>query len=159
MLSWKKISMLFFINKYSSSSLSPPRLSPCPHSLPWWQDPGFGGRLSAKDCWIHAHASGLDFYPDPIIQLPPGRFLLMPHRHPTPSMLKTELLVLLYFFFRILFIFRCIGSSLLLRLFFSCSQQRILSSCCAQASHCSSFSRCRAQALGVRALVVLVLRP
>ena len=32
--------------------------------------------------------------------------------------------------------------------FSSCSKWRLLSGCCARASHCSGFSHCRAQALG-----------
>ena len=48
-----------------------------------------------------------------------------------------------YFFF----IFGCAGSSLLLRLFFSCSEQGLLSSFGAQASHCGGFCCCSSQAL------------
>ena len=48
----------------------------------------------------------------------------------------------------ILFIFGCAGSWLLHGLFSSCSEQGLLSSCSVRASHCSDFSRCRAQALG-----------
>ena len=39
--------------------------------------------------------------------------------------------------------------------FSSCSKQGLLSSCSAQASHCSSFSCCGARALGKRASVIV----
>ena len=44
--------------------------------------------------------------------------------------------------------FGCIGSSFLCGLFSSCSQQGLLPSCGAQASHCSGFSCCWAWAPG-----------
>ena len=50
-----------------------------------------------------------------------------------------------------LFIFSCSGSSLLRGLCSSCSEQRLLSSCNARASHSCGFSCCRARALGMRA--------
>ena len=45
-------------------------------------------------------------------------------------------------------IFGHTGSSLLHELFSSCSEQGLLSSCGAWASHCGGFSCCRAWALG-----------
>ena len=45
-------------------------------------------------------------------------------------------------------VFDCAGSSMLRRLFSSCSNQRLLSSCGAQVSHCGGFSCCQARALG-----------
>ena len=54
---------------------------------------------------------------------------------------------ILYFFLIILFIFGCAGSSLLCRLCPRCSQQGLLSSCGAPASHCGGFVF-GAQALG-----------
>ena len=49
-----------------------------------------------------------------------------------------------FFFFSFLFIylFGCTGSSFLHSAFSSCGEQGLLSSCGAQASHCSSFSCC-----------------
>ena len=47
-----------------------------------------------------------------------------------------------------LFIFGCAWSSLLLRLFSSCGEQKLLSSCSTRASHFYGFSCCRAWALG-----------
>ena len=52
-----------------------------------------------------------------------------------------------------LFIFFVSLSLLLVRLFSSCNDRGLLSSC-ARASHCSGFSCCRAQAPGVGASVV-----
>ena len=53
-------------------------------------------------------------------------------------------------------IYFCAGSSLLCAIFFSsCREHKLLSSCCAQASHCSHFSCCGAQALGMWASVVV----
>ena len=49
------------------------------------------------------------------------------------------------FFF---FFFGCTGSSWLHRLFSSCSEWRLLSSCGVQASQCSGFSCCQAQTVG-----------
>ena len=49
-------------------------------------------------------------------------------------------------FFKI--IYDCAGSLSLSAAFCNCGQQGLLSSCGAQASHCSGFSRCRAWALG-----------
>ena len=46
-----------------------------------------------------------------------------------------------------LFIFACAGSSVPCRPFSGCGEQRVLSRCSAQASHCSGFS-CEALALG-----------
>ena len=48
-----------------------------------------------------------------------------------------------------LFIFDCVGSSLLHELFSSCGEQGLNSSFGAQAFHCSVCSCCRAQALGL----------
>ena len=48
------------------------------------------------------------------------------------------------------------GSSLLLRLFSSCREQGLLSSCSVRASHCSAFSCCGAQALGHQGFIVAV---
>ena len=59
-----------------------------------------------------------------------------------------SLLRLNFFPFLVIFFFGRTGSSLLCRLFSSCSKQRLLSSCRAQASRCSGFSCCRARALG-----------
>ena len=52
------------------------------------------------------------------------------------------------------FIFGCIGSLSLHRLFSGYSKRGLLSSCGAQASHCSGFSCCRARALDIWASVV-----
>ena len=48
-------------------------------------------------------------------------------------------------FFYITYFWLCWGSSLLCGLFSSCDQWKLLSSCCARASHCGSFSCCGAQ--------------
>ena len=48
----------------------------------------------------------------------------------------------------IYFIFCCAGFLLLRGLFSNCSKQGLVSSCDRQASQCSGFSYCRAQALG-----------
>ena len=61
--------------------------------------------------------------------------------------------IFIYFLKFYLFIFGCAGSSLLLRLFSSCSEWELLSSCGAKASHCGE--PCGAQALGARASVVV----
>ena len=55
---------------------------------------------------------------------------------------------LLYFLWFYLFIFGYSVSSLLFRLFSSCSNCGLLSSCGVQVSHCGSFSCCRVWALG-----------
>ena len=55
----------------------------------------------------------------------------------------------------ILFIFGCVGSSLLRAGFLQLQRAGATLSCGAQASHCSSFSCCGAQALGTRASVVV----
>ena len=52
------------------------------------------------------------------------------------------------FFFQILFIYGCAGSSLLPAGFLQLWRAQILSSCSVRVSHCSGFSYCRAQALG-----------
>ena len=44
--------------------------------------------------------------------------------------------------------FACVGSALLCRLFFGCSDQEPVSSCGAWAAHCGAFSCCGAQPLG-----------
>ena len=61
---------------------------------------------------------------------------------------------LLCFFLKniILFIFGCVWSLLVHRLF-SSGRLGLLSSCCARPSHCSGFSCCLAQALGTGASV------
>ena len=51
------------------------------------------------------------------------------------------------FFLFFFLTFGCAGSSLLHRLFSSCDKQGLLSSCGAQASHCSGFSCCEAYGL------------
>ena len=58
------------------------------------------------------------------------------------------------FIFLFLFIFSCAGSLLLCKLFSSCSEQRLPSSCSVQALHCGSFSCCRAQAQGCMAFTI-----
>ena len=50
-------------------------------------------------------------------------------------------------FFKLLFIFGCVGSSFLCWLFSSGSEQGLHPSCGAKASQCGGFSSCRAQAL------------
>ena len=55
-----------------------------------------------------------------------------------------------FFFFIILFIFGCAGSSLMCRLFCSCGEQGLLSNCSARTSRCSGFYCCGAQALRYR---------
>ena len=59
---------------------------------------------------------------------------------------KVELLYISFHILKIIY-FGCEGSFLLPRLFSSCRELEQLSSC-AQASHCSDFSCCGAQALG-----------
>ena len=53
-----------------------------------------------------------------------------------------------WFFPNFIYLFLAVLSSLLLRLFFSCGEQKLLSSCGVQASHWGIFSCCRAWALG-----------
>ena len=53
-------------------------------------------------------------------------------------------------FIMYLFIFGYTGSSMLLGLFSSCGEWRILSSCGVRASHCGGFSCCEAEPLGCR---------
>ena len=55
-----------------------------------------------------------------------------------------------------LFIFGCAGPSLVRRVFSSCGKWALLSSCGVRASHCGSFSLCKAQALGHEGSVVVV---
>ena len=50
--------------------------------------------------------------------------------------------------------FACTGSSCCTWAFSTCSEWGLLSSCSVKASHCSDFSCCRAQPLGMQALVV-----
>ena len=50
-----------------------------------------------------------------------------------------------------------LGLHCCMQAFSSCSKWGLLSSCCAQASHCGGFSCCRAQALGVMGSVAVVL--
>ena len=63
------------------------------------------------------------------------------------SLLKRVLLIYL-------FIFGCTGSSLLSAAISSCSERGLPPSCGVQASRCSGFSCCRAQALGSMGSVV-----
>ena len=65
------------------------------------------------------------------------------------------LFILKNLFIYLLFIFGCVGSSLLLTGFLSLWQVAATLHCSARASHCSGFSCYRAQALGVRASVVV----
>ena len=46
-----------------------------------------------------------------------------------------------------IYLFGCAGSSRLLRLFSNCGEQKLLSGCGVQASHCSGFSCCETQTL------------
>ena len=62
-----------------------------------------------------------------------------------------------YFTLKNLSIFGCARSSLLCRLFSSCSEPGLLSRCRPWASLCGRFSHCRAQALGAQASVVVAL--
>ena len=55
------------------------------------------------------------------------------------------------------FIFGCVGLCCCVWAFSSCSKPGQLSSCSAQASHCSGFSCCRAQALGAWASLAVAL--
>ena len=57
-------------------------------------------------------------------------------------------LMFLFLFFGGVGVRGCAGSALLRALFFSCGEQRLLSSWDEQASHCRGFSCCRAWALG-----------
>ena len=75
-----------------------------------------------------------------------------PHQHLFSVFGFLLLCFKIYYFFK--FIFDSIGSLLLPGLFYSCSKWGLLSSCGSWASHCSDFSCCRAQALGVQASVV-----
>lgn len=59
-------------------------------------------------------------------------------------------------FLQTLFIIDRAESSLLLGLFSSCGEWRLLSSCGVQASHCGGLPHCGAQSLGVWASVVVV---
>ena len=66
-----------------------------------------------------------------------------------------HLFLYIYKFISYLFIFGCIGSSLL-RVSFLCLQRAGSTLCCgARASHCGGFSCCGARALGTRASVVV----
>ena len=49
---------------------------------------------------------------------------------------------------RIVMFYLFVGCAVFSLLCFSCSDRRLLSSCCARTSHCSSFSCCRARAVG-----------
>ena len=72
------------------------------------------------------------------------------------------LMVLFFFFlnnFIYLFGFGCIELSLPFRLFSSCGEWELLSSCSAQASHCGGLSCCRAWAIGQVSLVAAAPRP
>ena len=60
----------------------------------------------------------------------------------------------LFYSFIYLFIFGCIGSSLLREGFLSLWRAGATLRCGARASHCGGFSSCRARALGTWALVV-----
>ena len=61
----------------------------------------------------------------------------------------------IHIFLNYLFIFGCIGSSLLHAGFLQLCGARVTLHCGAQASHCGGFSGCRAQALGMWASVVV----
>ena len=52
-----------------------------------------------------------------------------------------------------------LGLHCCMQAFSSCSEWELTLRCGARASHCSGFSCCRAQALGMRASVVVVRRP
>ena len=58
-------------------------------------------------------------------------------------------MVLCFFFF-----LDCSGCSLLCRLFSTCGEQGLFSSCSVQTSYCGGFSHCGAQALSMRASAV-----
>ena len=64
---------------------------------------------------------------------------------------------LFFFFYKFiyLFIFGCVGSSLLCTGFLWLRREGITLCCRARASHCGGFSCCRARALGARASVVV----
>jgi len=66
----------------------------------------------------------------------------------SPLMIFSPLNVLFIYFLAILHLHCCVWA------FSSCLEQRLLSSCGAQASHGGGFSCCRAQALGCGPLVV-----
>ena len=61
---------------------------------------------------------------------------LKDHAH---TVLVVSVHILKLLFFKCLFIFDCAGSSVLLRLFSSCREQGLLSSCSARPSHCGGF--------------------
>ena len=66
---------------------------------------------------------------------------------------------LFYYLFIYLFIFGCVGSSLLRAGFSLVAASGGATLCCgAQASHCGGFSCCKARALGARASVAVVCR-
>ena len=66
----------------------------------------------------------------------------------------TQCEVFIYLFiYLFIYFFSCAGSLFLLRLFSSCSEQGLLSSCGARAPYCRGFS-CRALALGAQVSVV-----
>ena len=69
-----------------------------------------------------------------------------------------QFLSFFFFFFKIhLFIFTAVlGLCSCAWAFSSCGKQRLLSSCCVEASHFCGFSCCRAQALGTWGSVVTV---
>ena len=63
-----------------------------------------------------------------------------------------------FYLFIYIFIYGCVGSSLLCMGFLQLRQGGATLSCGAQASHCGGFSCCRAQALGTWASVVVACR-
>ena len=81
-------------------------------------------------------------------------FLVENHLQTTPPHCNVQIL---FFFFHLfnLFIFGCIGTSLLCTGFLQLLQVGATLHCSAQASHCSGFSCCRARALGAWASVVV----
>ena len=81
------------------------------------------------------------------------------HLHPHHHVCIALFLSIILFFFLInlfiLFIFGCVGSSLLRGGFLQLRQAGTTLLCSAQASHCSGFSCCGAQALGMQASAVV----
>ena len=76
------------------------------------------------------------------------------------SLTKVLSILFIYFFYinfliLFIFIFGCVGSSLLRAGFLWLRQVGATLSCGVQASHCSGFSYCGARALGTRASVVV----
>ena len=99
--------------------------------------------------------SMLLFCPLPFFPAPCSVF----HLHLLPSGQDSYLTHLFSFLKRVLliylFIFGCTGSSLLSVAISSCSERGLPPSCGVQASRCSGFSCCRAQALGSMGSIVV----